>query len=117
MNYNNVGAETTASRRGGGGGGEGEKKKRKKRETKAEEEGATTRELRTQISLSTKSMAIKWHRLPELFLQLPIFLLHVKRQKAVIGSWYKAPQLQSGKELLLSNLSFKVTNARQTRKK
>ena len=72
-----------------------------------------TRELRTQISLSTKSMAIKWHRLPELFLQLPIFLLHVKRQKAVTGSWYKAPQLQSGKELLLSNLSFKVTNAKK----
>ena len=74
------------------------KEKRKKRKTKAEEEGAMTRELRTQISLSTKSMAIKWHRLPELFLQLPIFPLHVKRQKAVTGSWYKAPQLQSAKE-------------------
>ena len=103
MNYNNVGAETTASRRGGEKGEKRrkkkeKKKKKKKRKTKAEEEGAMTRELRTQISLSTKSMAIKWHRLPELFLQLPIFLLHVKRQKAVTGSWYKAPQLQSAKE-------------------
>ena len=66
-----------------------EKRKKKKMETEAEEEGAMAREPRTRISLSTKSMAIKWHRLPELFLQLPIFLLHVKRQKAVTGSWYK----------------------------